>query len=351
MSLQFLFKLLSFIEICSITIGNTNYLITIERRENTRNALNGDLLIETAWHLWVWDYESDCFQEYAQCNVYLPVFQAIDLSFYGNDLYGFAESNDKYPLLLLHWSKINTKPLKINQEVDIFQPYHLPLEQLKRINIPPRDDWSSVFLNTREWLFNPKVFIQQNNKFILGVVNTAIASTLILQYSIADHSWEVKSYIESALEPVYSELPGYSFLAYRKVDVPWSVFYNTQRYSTVYGTTALPLFLSLLNNSGKIIQKFELSKFKGMCNTYLFDFASDGNESLYLSIIGGIKENPFLSVYSSKDYGKTWNLKKEITLPKIPLRIKMSVNTQNALIGLVFKERDCYKVTAVCLRF
>lgn len=347
MELGFLFRVVSFLELCSITIGNTNYLIAVERGTQTRNTPGGLLLVETRWYVWSLHSASESFKEHSQHIIYLPVTQALDLTFHYGDLYGLVESNHMQSAYSLRWDGVDDEELRIAQEADVIRPFRLSLEQIQRVEISPRDDWSSPSLDTREWLFNPSISVYPDGELVTAAFNLANAGVIVMQSSTEDTVWEERLYRENALEPVYQKLPGHSFLAFRQAEEPWSVFYHTPRYSGAYGPTSLPLFLLLLDQGSQVRKEQELSKSEEIGNAFLFDLASDREKRLGLAVIGGIKGQPVLGIYLSEDLGTTWRQKEKLILPKIPVRITMTFGAQEIVIGLVFREEAYYEIAAV----
>lgn len=247
----------------------------------------------------------------------------------------------------LRWDGVNDEELRIAQEADVIRPFRLSLEQIQRVEISPRDDWSSPSLDTREWLFNPSISIYPDGELVTAAFNLANAGGIVMQSSTEDTVWEERLYRENALEPVYQKLPGHSFLAFRQAEEAWSVFYHTPRYSGAYGSISLPLFLLLLDQESQVRKEQELSKSEEIGNAFLFDLASDGEKRLGLAVIGGIKGQPVLGIYLSEDLGTTWRQKGNLILPKIPVRITMTFSAREIVIGLAFREEAYYEVAAV----
>jgi hypothetical protein len=347
---QILFQVVSFLDICSITTGDANYLILIEREEEVSDSLQDFRLEKTSWYIWRSQGVSKDLAKFSEQIIYLPMPMALDLTVSDSELFGLVESNADFPAFLLRWSIKEAKSLRIAQEADHIYPLRLVDQQLDRVVITPLEDWSSPFLRTREWLFNPCIHLQRGDSEVHAAINTANADAILMKCTSKITHVEEKTYIQRALEPAYYDLSNRSFVAFRRVGERWSVFYRTPRYSDVRGPLALPLVLVELDDQGNIKQERELSELKEFGEVFMFDFTGDGEKRLALAAVRGLKERPMLALYFSEDMGITWQRKGTFRLPSIPVRMSMTLNGEEALVGLAFLEfgeTSYYQIAAV----
>jgi hypothetical protein len=334
MGLELLLVIIRFADICMFSIGSTHYLIAIEEKESTKKSSEGILLSETNWHIFKNPSPNKPAEE---IQVFAPSIGAVDLIARKETLWAAIENNSSQAAYLLKWNMVSTDPFRI---IDLkLMPIIIPQNIMASVNVPGKDSWSTLYLPPERWLFNPHLSMVGDNPAIC--LNTADARALCMEYSPSTKSFKAHFDYESLIEPVAITIDSKNTLLGRIVSKPWSVFFNTSRYSAANGPRLLPI--GYVDSARRVI--IDLSHESGLGPVYSFDAFESVSGRKVLALVSGIKEKPIVSVVVFNKERNKWITAGSINLPAIPIRCKLNVNEKGvALVGIVIKEKTGYAV-------
>lgn len=350
MNIHSILQIVNFVDISCISSGVMNYLIVLERRPSneggTRDSSAGFTLISTQWHIWYFDQQTEQFRKSSVDTVSLPGFITLDLISHSERSYGLITGNLRAPAILVGLTQIGKETLQISQRPGWIEQFHLEVSQIERVHIPPNGFWSTPMpgLSCEEHLFNPNIFFQPSNNSIWVCMNTADGGAILWEYNLDHKLWVEEAYWEAAIEPVYQELLGHRFIACRRPPSSWPVFFTSPPR---FKPTLLPLILSELESETSLQRSERMIELGDIGEVFSFDFASDGERQLGLAVVSRLRDQPILTLLISEDLGKKWDKKYTIPLQDSPYRMGLALSEQEALVGLVFKQPEDYKIAAV----
>ncbi len=336
------------LDLVAINLQGELYVLSVEHTYKGGPLIAGATSEPTHWRFWHLDGTGNSFTDAAQSKLELPVSHVLGVAATQGQLLVLAEVNRVTPSVLIEHSLVGAAVPQISATKRPPQLIHLTSAQVEQVRISPEDMWSTAGLAPREWLFNPRLTLSADGSRLWSALNTADAHCLLLRGQPAQ-KLEPLALIPGALEPVVVEMIDRTLLLSRQPMGPWSVFFQSPRYSTASGPGSLPLSLKEIDKSGRIIRDVKPGEPKELKDAFLFAADGDGRRRLLLALIVGSRKAPRLELLRSDNAGSSFKLVQDIPLRAIPERLSLASDANQAIIGLVYKESGTYVVEAAVM--
>jgi hypothetical protein len=338
----------SFADMAAVVSGGVNSIVTLEHSDQRTPLGTREPATEIATlRVWAAVPGTGLLRETARASTPLPVSSAVAITVRGSDLLALAQVNQIAAAYLMSAGWPPPAAASLVMPFTTVAPIGLDPALAQRVQIEPRDDWSTFGLASRRWLFNPSVTEDPESGAVILAMNTADGQAVVWRWLPGQGAAmpQRMAVVPAALDPVLLRAGGRTWLLYRRMPDRWSVFFHDLRYSSRFGPFALPLMMAQLDAGGAVVHTDDLSATE---LGPVFAFAAQAVPTGWvLSVVGGSTVQPELRIAVDEPFGGTPRLQAASALRAVPCRLTLGATDQAALVGLAYKNSGSYALEAM----